>query len=133
MWDIVPHRESIGKSCAYMGGVQLSTNCVTSSLSYQGPTMPVGPPYANLPRGAPHGHPRGPAWSRGPLPRGRSLCAFCAPRGPPTALPRGLSAASHPCGGPARHVSFCRWACSPRQHLQVINPFFCDFSKGKIK
>ena len=54
---------------------------------------------------------------RGPLPRGRTLCASCASPGPPTALPRGLSAASHPCGGLARHVSFRRWARLPHQHL----------------
>ena len=68
----------------------------------------------------------------GPLPRGRALCASCAPRGPPTALPRGLSAESHPCGGPARHVS-ARWSSrSPCQHLQVRNSLFSRFSKENI-
>ena len=37
-----------------------------------------------------------------PLPCVRPTCALC---GPPAALPRGLSAASHPRGGPAHHVS----------------------------
>ena len=86
----------------------------------------------SLPRGAPHGRPRGLAWMRGPLPRGCALCAFCAPRGPPTALPRGLSAASQPCGGPVRHVSARRSSRSPRQHLQVRNSLFRDFSKRNI-
>ena len=91
------------------------------------PSIPVGPPCESLPCGAPHGCPRGPAWSRGPLPRGRTLCASCARRGPPTALPRGLSAAWHPCGGPARHVSARQSSRSSRQHLQVINPLFWRF------
>ena len=44
-------------------GTQSSNNCVTAPLSYQGPTIPVGPPYANrphMPHGAPHTRPRGP-------------------------------------------------------------------------
>ena len=43
---------------------------------YQGPTIPVGPPPANpyMPRGAPHGRPRG-LLSR--------VSATCASRGPP--------------------------------------------------
>ena len=81
--------------------------------------------------GPPHGRPRGPAWLRGPLPRGRALCASCASRGPPRALPRGLSAASHSCSGLARHVLARRSSRSPCQHLQVINPLFRDFSKEK--
>ena len=51
------------------------------------------------------------------------------------ALPRGLSAASHLRGGPARHINACNCR-SPRQHLQVRTLFFCDFKdqfKNQIK
>ena len=68
----------------------------------------------HLPRGAPHGRLHGPVDTRGLLPRVRVLCAICASRGPHAALPRGLSAASHPRGGPARHVSARLPARSPR-------------------
>ena len=65
---------------------------------------PVGPPLADLTRHvAPHtgGH----VDPRGLLPRVCALCATCASRGPPAALPRGLTATSHQRDGPARHVS----------------------------
>ena len=67
--------------------------------------------------GAPHGCPRGRVDTRGLLPRVRALCASCDPRGPPAALPRGLSAVSHPHGSPVHHIS------SPHHHVQVSNPF----------
>ena len=54
-------------------------------------------------------------------------CTSCAPRGPRAALPRGLRAASYPCGGPAHHVSARRLPHSPRQHLQVNIPLFAIF------
>ena len=40
-------RKCSEKRCLNRGGAQLSTNCVTAPLSYQGPTMPVGPPTAS--------------------------------------------------------------------------------------
>ena len=105
-------------------GAQLSTNCITTPLSYQGPTIPMGPPYANHPHAtwrpsqASAGGPS--AWP--PATRQRHLRLARATQ----ALPRGLSAASHHRGGPASHVSAC--SCrSPRQHLQVRTLFFCDF------
>ena len=46
----------------------------------------------------------------------------------PMAVPRGLSATSHPRGGPVHHVSF-----APRQHRVCGNKknFFRDFKLGK--
>ena len=83
---------------------------------------PVGPPYANplLTRGAPHGRLHGPAWTpvdtRGLLPCVCALCATCASRGPPAAQTRGLSAASHPLGGPAHHISS---RAGPARHVST--------------
>ena len=129
-----PTRRKYWEKTRLNRGAQLSTNCVTVPTLLPGPHYTCGPsicqPY--LPHGAPHGRPRGPAWSRGHLPRVRALKATCAPHGPPVALPRGLSAASHPCGGPARHVSARRRTRSPRQHMQVSNSLFRDFSKENI-
>ena len=75
-------------------------------------------------RGAPHGRPRG-AMGR------VATCHVAAPpvrhlatRGPPVALPRGLSASSHPLGGPVHHVSARQLSRSPRQGLHVRNHFF---------
>ena len=50
-------------------------------------------------------------------------------RGSHDPLPRGLNAASHPRGGPARHMSARHRACSPREHLQVSNSFFAILVK----
>ena len=82
------------------GGRKGDFNCVTAPLSYQVPTIPVGPPIASprLPRGAPHGCPRDPHGLRGHLPRVRALCATCE------VVPRATSVPA----GPARHVSACR-------------------------
>ena len=44
-------------------------------------------------------------------------------RGPPVALPRGLSASSHPLGSPTRHVSARQLSRSPRQRAGK-KPFF---------
>ena len=52
-----------------------------------------------------------------------------ATRGPPVALPRGLSAASHQRGGPARHVSARQHSRSPHHHLQVNTHFFQILNK----
>ena len=52
-----------------------------------------------------------------------------ATRGPPVALPRGLSAASHPRSGPARHVSVRQHFRSPHHHLQVNTHFFRILNK----
>ena len=60
-WEHSPTRNRTVESKRLNRRAQSSTNCVTAPLSYQGPTIPVGPlcqPY--LPRGAPHGRPRGP-------------------------------------------------------------------------
>ena len=83
---------------------------VTAPNILLGPTNPwtlhmLTPP-PPVPRGAPHGRPRGPVDTRGLLPRVRALCAACTLRGPPAALPRCHSATSHPCSGPTCHVSF---------------------------
>ena len=85
-------------------GVQLSFNCVTAPLSYQGPTILVGPPYANLPLGAPHDAHVEPAWSRGP----------------PATWPRTVSLlrpawATHGSATwPQRRVAPMRWSRAPR-------------------
>ena len=63
------------------------------------------------------------AWPPATCPR---LVHHLRPARATRALPRGLSAASHLRGGPARHVSACN-SRSPCQHLQVRTPFFCDF------
>ena len=93
----------------------------------RGVASPIHYPYSSSisrTRGAPHGRPRG-AMCR------VATCHIAAPpvchlatRGPPVALPRGLSASSHPLGGPARHVSARQLSRSPRQRLQVRNHFF---------
>ena len=60
------------------------------------------------------------------------MCHSCATRGPPVALPRGLSATSHPpvvprAMSPSRHVT-----ASPRQLTGPVDqntPLFRDFKK----
>ena len=134
VWEHSPTRRKDWEITRLNRGAQIWVNCVTAHPLLPGPHYTRWPSNCRplLQRGAPHGCPRGPAWSRGLLPRGRALCASCTSRGPPTALPHGLSTASHPCGGPARHVSARCWARLPHQHLQVSNSLFCDFSKENI-
>ena len=110
------------------GSAGLYLISVTAPLSHQGPTIPMGPPLPSLP--ATWRPSRASAWGRphGLLPR---VSATYASRGPAVALPRGLSATSHPHSGPARHVSS---PPGPARHvtLQVSKiPFFCDFNKEK--
>ena len=117
MWDHSPTRNKWRDRTLLNRGVASPINCPhVSSMSST--------------RGAPHGCPRGPAWSRGHLPRARAPpVRHLATRGPPMALPRGLSASSHPRGGPARHVSARQHSHSPRHHLQVSTHFFRILNK----
>ena len=90
-------------------GAQSLSNCVTAPPLLPRPTIPVGPltchPY--LPRGTPHGRPRGPV-----------RVAACHASAPPAPRAGGPGFATWPqCrvaprGGPTRHVS-CH---SPRHH-----------------
>ena len=88
VWEHSPTRRKSWEVMRLNRGAQLSTNCVTAPLSYEGPTIPVGPPYANHPH-ATWRPSRASAWP--PAMRLRHLRLARATR----ALPRGLSAASH--------------------------------------
>ena len=80
--------------------------------------------------------------TRGLLPCVRALCATSASRGPSVALPRGLSATSHPRGGPtchvsssagrARHVITCRQVYSLFRNF-LIKKILQNSFKTKIK
>ena len=125
-WEHSPTRnKSVEMARLNRGSANTIQLALPPPLSNQGPLYSWAlhlPAY--LPRGAPHGCPRGRADTRGLLPRVRTLCASCASSGLPVALPRGLSATSHPRGGPACHVSA---PAGPARHvtLQVSKiPFF---------
>ena len=79
-------------------GAQRWVNCVTSSLSYQGPTIPVGPPYAN--------------------PSHATWCPSGASAWPPAMRQRHLRLARASRGSatwPQCHVASTRWSRVPRQ------------------
>ena len=98
--------------------------CVTAPIYLPGPTNPWALHLPTpLPHGAPHGRPRGPVDPRGLLPRVYALCATCASRGPPAALPRGLSAALHPRGGPACHISLLAGPACHVSSCGKLTPF----------
>ena len=104
-----PTRKKYRHTACLNRGAQLSINCVTAPLYYQGPTIPVGRPYANPPH-ATWRPSRASAWP--PATRQRHLRLAWATR----ALPHGLSAASH-----------LEVKTSPRQHLQVKTSPFLRF------
>ena len=112
-------QETTNVTYKYRGGLTLlryRPNTITRAHKPVGPSpaKPPPPPSCHV---APHTgirvDPRGP---RGLPPRVRALCASCASRGPPAALPRGLRAASHQRGGPARHVSSL---IGPARHIST--------------
>ena len=97
--------------------------CVTAPIYLPGPTNPWAlhlpdPPCHVAPLTGDRVDPRG------LLPCVSALCATCVSRGSPAALPRGLNAASHPHGGPTRHVSL---RPGPARHISSCGkytPFF---------
>ena len=86
----------------YRGAVRI---CVTAPIYLPGPTDPWALHLPTpLPRGTPHGHPRGPTWPLATCPR--HLCLAWATRGPAT--------------WPQCRIASARWSCAPRQHRGVV-------------
>ena len=131
MWEHSPTRKKKRRRSRLKCGGAVRI-CVTAPMNSPVPTNPWALHLpTNLARGAhtgAHVDPR----CRVALRHVAARCASCASRGPPAALPRGLRAASHPRGGPARHVSARRLPRSPRQHLQVNTPFLRFVNKNLI-
>ena len=99
---------------AHIKGRGAVSDCVTAPIILLEPTNPWALHLPTpLPRGAPHGRPRG------LLPRVR---ATCASHGPCVALPRGLNATSHPRWSPRATSSFV--PCHQRGLWNKKTPFF---------
>ena len=92
VWEHSPTRKKNRQNMRLNRGAPLSSHSVTVPPCYQGPLYPWALHLrALLPRGAPHGRPRGPIRVASAT-RWRHLCLAWAA----WALPRGLSAGSHP-------------------------------------
>ena len=106
------------------GEHQYSLISVTAPLSNQGPTIPVGPPYAN-PSHATWRPSRASAWTRtcGLLTR---VSATCASRGPAVALPRRIHALV------PRATSARRLGLLATSSPTVSSPLFRDLNKEKF-
>ena len=130
MWEHSSTGKKNRKHLLLNRGAPLGYHSVTVPPCYQGSTIPVGPPPTCLPRGAPHGCPRGPRDLMASCHVAAPLCASCVPCGPPglchmASVPRRTPRWSRAPRQPLA-MSAAAWARSPRQPAGN-NPFFPDF------
>ena len=121
---LCPTRKRFSKTLSLnIGAVQ--RYCVTAPIILPGPTIPWAlQMHTPLPRGAPHGRSRGQAWPPATCPRPmRHLRLAWATHGPATWPQCGVASARWSCV--PRQLT--TWTRSPRHHLRVSKPSFCDF------